>query len=87
MKKEFLDVITEQVSSCYAGVADEFKDMFGNVLSVTNIAIADELASAAELVMGKTDHIPVAIVRGYLHASRESTASELIRDRDTDLFR
>ena len=63
------------------------KDMFGNVLSVTNIAIADELASAAELVMGKTDRIPVAIVRGYLHASRKSTASELIRDRDTDLFR
>ena len=63
------------------------KDTFGNVLSVTNIAIADELTSAAELVIGKTDRIPVGIVRGYFHVSRESTASELIRDRDTDLFR
>ena len=63
------------------------KDMFGRILSVTNIAIADELASAAELVMGKTDRIPVAVVRGYFHVSRKSTASELIRDRDTDLFR
>lgn len=63
------------------------KDMFGNVLSVTNIAIVDELASAAELVMGKTDRIPVAIVRGYFHISRESTSNELIRDCDMDLFR
>jgi coenzyme F420-0:L-glutamate ligase/coenzyme F420-1:gamma-L-glutamate ligase len=64
------------------------KDMYGNILRVTEIAIADELASAAELVMGKTDSVPVAIIRGYMFkpASRRS-ASELIRHKSADIFR
>ena len=63
------------------------KDMFGYVLSVTQMAAADELASAAELVMGKSDGVPVAIVRGYEHVPGEGSAKELIRPEQDDLFR
>jgi coenzyme F420-0:L-glutamate ligase/coenzyme F420-1:gamma-L-glutamate ligase len=63
-------------------------DMYGNLLRITEIAIADELASAAELVMGKTERVPVAIVRGYKFSSTEnSSAKSLIRDSVHDLFR
>jgi coenzyme F420-0:L-glutamate ligase / coenzyme F420-1:gamma-L-glutamate ligase len=63
-------------------------DMYGNVLRITEIAVADELASAAELVMGKTERVPVAIVRGYEFSSTEtSTAKSLVRDSVHDLFR
>jgi coenzyme F420-0:L-glutamate ligase/coenzyme F420-1:gamma-L-glutamate ligase len=62
--------------------------MYGNLLRITEIAIADELASAAELVMGKTERVPVAIVRGYKFSSTEnSSAKSLIRDSVHDLFR
>jgi len=63
------------------------KDMFGYVLSVTQIAIADELASAAELVMGKCDGIPVAIVRGFEYPLGKGSAKDLIRPKEEDLFR
>jgi len=56
------------------------------VLEATLIAEADEIASAAELVMGKTDAVPVAVVRG-LAASGDGAASELVRPADEDLFR
>ena len=63
-------------------------DMYGRKLRVTEIAVADEIASAAELVMGKAEGIPVAIVRGYSFekASRASGKS-LLRARGRDLFR
>ena len=51
------------------------------------IAIADELASAAELVTGKADRIPVAIIRGAKIASRTGSGADLIRPADKDLFR
>ena len=51
------------------------------------IAVADELASAAELVMGKIDAVPVAIVRGYAYAPAAGSARELIRAPEKDLFR
>jgi coenzyme F420-0:L-glutamate ligase/coenzyme F420-1:gamma-L-glutamate ligase len=63
------------------------KDMFGYVLSVTQMAIADELASAAELVMKKSDGVPVAIIRGYDYARGVGSAKELIRPPEEDLFR
>lgn len=64
------------------------RDMFGKELKVTEIAVADEIASAAELVMGKADHVPLAIVRGLIYdESRKGSASELIRERKNDLFR
>jgi coenzyme F420-0:L-glutamate ligase/coenzyme F420-1:gamma-L-glutamate ligase len=63
------------------------KDMFGYVLSVTQMAAADELASAAELVMRKSDGIPVAVIRGFEHVPGEGSAKELIRPEEDDLFR
>jgi coenzyme F420-0:L-glutamate ligase/coenzyme F420-1:gamma-L-glutamate ligase len=62
-------------------------DTEGRVLKATVLAVADELASAAELVMGKLDKTPVAIIRGYQYTPGDGTARELIRSRDTDLFR
>jgi coenzyme F420-0:L-glutamate ligase/coenzyme F420-1:gamma-L-glutamate ligase len=61
-------------------------DPAGHELHSTVIAIADEIAAAAELVMGKTARIPVAVVRG-LDVAGSGTASELIMPRDHDLFR
>jgi coenzyme F420-0:L-glutamate ligase/coenzyme F420-1:gamma-L-glutamate ligase len=64
------------------------KDLFGYILRVKRTAIADELASAAELVIGQADEgIPVAIIRGYLYPRSEGAkATELIRPRERDLF-
>jgi coenzyme F420-0:L-glutamate ligase/coenzyme F420-1:gamma-L-glutamate ligase len=63
------------------------KDMFGYVLNVTQMAVADELASAAELVMKKSDGVPVAIVRGCDYAAGEGSVRDLIRPEQEDLFR
>jgi coenzyme F420-0:L-glutamate ligase/coenzyme F420-1:gamma-L-glutamate ligase len=63
------------------------KDMFGYVLNVTQIAVADELASAAELVMKKSDGIPVVIVRGFEYPRGKGSAKDLIRPKEEDLFR
>lgn len=63
------------------------KDMFGYELKVTSIAIADELAAAAELVMGKTDGVPVALVRGCAYARGSGSARDLVRPEEKDLFR
>ena len=62
------------------------KDRYDQRLRSTMIAVADELASAAELVMGKIDNIPIAIVKGYQYSSSNETAKELIRDSSRDLF-
>ncbi len=62
-------------------------DPYGYELHVSLIAVADELASAAELVMGKIDRVPVAIIRGYEYTPAEGSASGLIRDAASDLFR
>jgi len=51
------------------------------------MAIADELASAAELVTRKTAGIPVAIIRGFLYDASEASGRELIRASELDLFR
>jgi coenzyme F420-0:L-glutamate ligase/coenzyme F420-1:gamma-L-glutamate ligase len=61
-------------------------DPYGNVLHATEIAVADEVAAAAELVMGKVDGVPVAIVRG-LAAEGEGSAASLVRSPGEDLFR
>jgi len=63
-------------------------DALGRVLKVTEVAIADEVASAAELVMGKANGFPAAIVRG-LEPSwfRDASVQELIRPPAEDLFR
>jgi coenzyme F420-0:L-glutamate ligase/coenzyme F420-1:gamma-L-glutamate ligase len=61
-------------------------DGSGNVLDVTEVAIVDEIASAADLVMGKAERIPAAIVRG-LDLSGSGRATDLVRPPDEDLFR
>jgi coenzyme F420-0:L-glutamate ligase/coenzyme F420-1:gamma-L-glutamate ligase len=63
------------------------KDSHGRQLKVTVMAIADELASAAELVMRKSAGIPVAVIRGFDYESSEASSSALIRTKALDLFR
>jgi coenzyme F420-0:L-glutamate ligase/coenzyme F420-1:gamma-L-glutamate ligase len=62
-------------------------DAFGRRLESTVMAIADELASAAELVMRKTIGVPVAIVRGAAEWTGDGTGQMLVRDASRDLFR
>jgi coenzyme F420-0:L-glutamate ligase/coenzyme F420-1:gamma-L-glutamate ligase len=74
-----------------AGVVDlrGTDDALGRTMQVTEVAVADELASAAELVMGKSSGIPVAVVRGvdpgWLREA--SVATEIVRPPQEDLFR
>lgn len=67
----------------YAGQTDPD----GYELHVTALALADEIAGAAELVMGKLDRCPVAVVRGLEVAGDAETAREYVRPRERDLFR
>jgi coenzyme F420-0:L-glutamate ligase/coenzyme F420-1:gamma-L-glutamate ligase len=66
----------------YAGAVDRH----GNELIVTEIAIADEIAAAADLVKGKLTAIPVAVVRGLALSDDGSTARQLVRSGTEDLF-
>ena len=61
-------------------------DSFNNELNATEIAVIDELASAAELVMKKTIDVPIAIIRGVDYISSKLNAAELIRDDNEDFF-
>jgi coenzyme F420-0:L-glutamate ligase/coenzyme F420-1:gamma-L-glutamate ligase len=63
------------------------QDGYGYTLRASVIAVADELASAAELVMGKIDAVPVAIVRGYAYPPAAGSARALLRAPEKDLFR
>ncbi len=66
----------------YAGAMDRH----GNELIVTEVAVADEIAAAADLVKGKLTAIPVAVVRGLDLADDGSTARTLLRSGEDDLF-
>lgn len=63
------------------------KDRYGHLLKSTVIAVADQLAAAAGLLMGKTKQVPVAIVRGYDYEETTGRSRDLIRDPQRDLFR
>jgi len=63
------------------------QDMMGHTLHVTNIAVVDELAAAAELVKGKSDGVPVVLIRSYDYVEGDGRASDLIRPLEEDLFR
>ena len=67
----------------YAGTLDSFK----RILRITAIAVADELSSATELVMGKTKKCPAAIVRNYSFNVGSNTIDDLIRPENEDLFK
>jgi len=85
--------VTDVAIGCagVAGVVDlrGTTDSLGRTLQVTEVCVADEIASAAELVMGKASGIPVAVVRGvdprWLRAG--SVAAEIVRPPAEDLFR
>ena len=62
-------------------------DSFNRILRVTAIAIADELSSAAELVMEKTKKCPVVIIRNYSYDFTEKSIDDLIRPENEDLFK
>lgn len=66
----------------YAGAVDRH----GNELVVTEVAVADEIAAAADLVKGKLTAVPVAVVRGLDLADDGSTAARLLRGGEDDLF-
>ena len=62
-------------------------DTAGRELKATWICIADELASAAELVTGKVNQVPAALIRGYPIPRGEGSAKEMVRMAETDMFR
>ena len=62
-------------------------DPHGYELKVTAIAVVDELASAAELALGKVSRVPVALIRGYQWTPSDSGIRPIIRDASKDLFR
>jgi coenzyme F420-0:L-glutamate ligase/coenzyme F420-1:gamma-L-glutamate ligase len=63
------------------------RDRFGVVLEITEVAVADEVAAAADLVRGKADGVPVVVVRGLAWAPDEQAgAADLVRPAATDLF-
>lgn len=63
-------------------------DLFGRALRITQVGLADELAAAASLMMGQADEgTPVVLVRGVSYERRESSAAELVRPKELDLFR
>ncbi|MET8834398.1 coenzyme F420-0:L-glutamate ligase [Micromonospora sp. NPDC004540] len=63
-------------------------DPYGNELQLTQMAVVDELAGAGELIKGKCDQVPVAVIRGYLGGTRDDDegARALVRDASLDLF-
>ena len=82
---------TTDVALGVAGIAalvdlSGHRDSTGYELHATEIAVADEIAGAAQLVMGKTDGIPAAIVRG-LQLRGDGRGSDLVMPRERDLFR
>lgn len=62
-------------------------DCYGRTLQATVLAVADELACAAELVMGKTLGVPVAIIEGFQYPPGPGSGQQLIRPPEDDLFR
>ena len=63
------------------------KDSKGYDLRATALAVADEISSAAGLVMGKTEGVPVAVVRGYEYEKSTEGTKRLLRNPENDLFR
>ena len=62
-------------------------DPAGYEIKVTQMAVADELAAASELMHGKLSRMPVAVIRGYEYPTGSGSADELLRDPERDLFR
>jgi coenzyme F420-0:L-glutamate ligase/coenzyme F420-1:gamma-L-glutamate ligase len=63
------------------------RDTFGKMMRASIVASADELAGAAEIVMGKTRRVPAVLIRGFRWTASEGTAKQLLRSPSADLFR
>lgn len=63
------------------------KDREGKLLAATVLAVADELAAAAGLLMGKSEGVPAVLIRGYRFKPASEKAASIIRSADEDLFR
>jgi coenzyme F420-0:L-glutamate ligase/coenzyme F420-1:gamma-L-glutamate ligase len=63
------------------------RDSQGRELKVTALAVADEIAGAAELVMGKLDRAPAAVIRGFPYQQGKGSAGQLLRKAEMDMFR
>jgi len=63
------------------------QDPHGHTLRVTELAVADELAAAGGLIMGKLERIAVVLIRGYRFPVTEGHARSLVRSPERDLFR
>jgi coenzyme F420-0:L-glutamate ligase/coenzyme F420-1:gamma-L-glutamate ligase len=63
------------------------RDPYGYLMSASVLAVADEIAAAAELAMGKVDQRPVAVVRGYPFAAGSGTGRQLVMQPERDMFR
>ncbi len=62
-------------------------DMYGRVLEVSEIAVVDEIAAAADLIMGKATGIPAAVIRGFSWEPAKGRATDLVRPPHEDMFR
>jgi coenzyme F420-0:L-glutamate ligase/coenzyme F420-1:gamma-L-glutamate ligase len=62
-------------------------DPYGYLMSASILAVADEIAAAAELAMGKVDQRPVAVVRGYGYAAGDGRGQQLVMPPERDMFR
>jgi coenzyme F420-0:L-glutamate ligase/coenzyme F420-1:gamma-L-glutamate ligase len=62
-------------------------DPYGHPLTASVLAVADELAAAAELIMGKTAGVPVAVVKNYPYPKGPGAGRELLMEPERDLFR
>lgn len=63
-------------------------DLFGRKLQITEVAMADEIAAAASLLMGQADEgAPLVLLRGIAYPRRDGVARELVRSRQLDMFR
>jgi coenzyme F420-0:L-glutamate ligase/coenzyme F420-1:gamma-L-glutamate ligase len=60
--------------------------MDGRELHVTTICVVDEIAGMSELVMGKSDGVPVAVIRGYDYPRGKGSSNEIVREMELDLF-
>ena len=63
------------------------QDTFGKIMQVTAIAVADEICSTSELVMGKVQKCPIAVIRNYNFSSSTAKIQEMLRSDHDDLFR
>ena len=83
-------LVDQTIGAAGVAVLRDFRgqpDAFGRPLDVTVVAIADEIAAAADLVKGKLSNVPVAIVRGLDLEFADDTARRLVRRPEDDLFR